>query len=105
MPTGRLGAVDLSANTNTQVYVVPDGKIASLNVNICNRSGNPATVRLAVSQTTSPSGAEWIEYDTVLPAKTPLERTGLVLAAGQRVIAFSNIAAVSVQAFGFEESA
>lgn len=104
MPSGRLGAVDLTANTNVKVYEAPSGKLAVLNVNLCNRTAGNATVRLAVASTDSPSGAEWIEYGAVLKPSGVLERTGIVLDAGRRIVAWSNVGSVSVVCTGYEES-
>lgn len=105
MPSGRLGAADISPNTNTTVYTVPTGKVAMLSVSICNRGAVEASVRLAISTTGTPSGAEWLEYGAKVPAGTPLERTGIVLDAGKMVVAHSTVGSVNVVAYGVEEDA
>lgn len=104
MATGRLGAADLSATTNTTIYTVPSSTMTGLNVNICNRGASAVTVRLAVAATDTPSASEWIEYDVSLPANGVLERTGIMLAATQRIVAYASAATVSVVAWGVEEA-
>lgn len=103
MASGRLGAVDLAATTNTTVYTVPASKTASFSVNICNRNTSSVTVRLALSATGTPGVTEWIEYDAVIPGNGVLERTGLMLDTGKLVVAYSSTANVSVVAYGVEE--
>jgi len=103
MASGRLGAVDLAATTNTTVYTVPASKTASFSVNICNRNASAVTVRLALAATGTPSAAEWIEYDVNLPGNGVLERTGLMLDTGKLVVAYASAANVSVVAYGVEE--
>ena len=44
----RLGAVGVTANTDTQLYQVPVGKVAVINlINICNQGESAATYRIA----------------------------------------------------------
>lgn len=103
MASGRLGAVDLAATTNTTVYTVPSAKTASFSVNICNRNASAVTVRLALAATGTPGAAEWIEYDAVIPGNGVLERTGLMLDTGKLVVAYASAANVSVVTYGVEE--
>jgi len=105
MASGRLGAVDLSATTNTTVYTVPASTLCSFSVSICCRSIAGATIRLALSETDTPSAAEWIEYETSMNVNQVLERTGLVLDAGKKLVAYSSAANVNVVVFGIEEAA
>lgn len=105
MPTGRVGAAALAATTSTTVYTVPASTIAAVNINICNRGTAAATVRLALAAADTPTTAEWIEYDCSVPANGVLERTGIVLAAGQKVVAYASTADVTATVYGMEESA
>ena len=110
MASGRLGTANLSATTVTDVYTVPAGKVATFNLGITNRNSTQVTVRVALSDTTVTQATdEYIEYDTPIAAAgaqgSVLERTKLVLAAGQILTVYSSAANVSAVCWGFEETA
>ena len=104
MATGRLGAQDLAAATNTTLYTCPSDTFAVVSVSLCNRSNQACNVRMAISTSATPGNAEWIEYDTELLGKGVLERTGIVMDAGKLLVVYSNAAGVSAVAFGLETS-
>jgi len=104
MANGVLGRVSLASTTLTTVYTVPVGTLTYANVNIANRTGASAAVRIAIAQTAAaPLDAEYIEYDSFLAPNGILERTGLVLDAGWSIVVYSDKANVSVQAYGIEQ--
>lgn len=103
MPSGRLGAADLLAATDTALYTVPAGKTATLNVSLCNRGTAAVKVRLALAAAAAPTNAEYLEYDVSIPANGVLERSGIVADAGKIIVVRSDVATVSAVAFGFEE--
>lgn len=103
MPSGVLGQAALAAATNTTVYTVPTGMVASFNVNVLNRGANAATVRMAIASTATPTDAEWIEFDASVPANGVLERTGIVAQAAERVVVQASTANISVNVYGYEE--
>ncbi|MCG7904413.1 MAG: hypothetical protein JAY60_18550 [Candidatus Thiodiazotropha weberae] len=107
MATGRIGAVDLAAATYNIVATATSGTVTVANVNICNRNSASVRVRLAIEDGSSgtPADEDFIEYDYNLAGNGVLERTGLVLAAGHSIVAYSDTANVSVQAWAIEESA
>ena len=105
MATGRLGANDIPATTDTTVYTCPASTFAVVTVSLCNRNASTARdIRVAVSTSGTPSNAEWLEYDASLLAKGVLERTGLVLAAGQRIVVYASATDVSAVVYGIETS-
>jgi len=103
MASGRLGAADLSATTNTTVYTVPANKTASVTITVCCRSTVGTAIRLALSATGTPIAGEWLEYDTVLGYSGIIEHSGIVLAATQNVVAYSTNSSVNVIVVGVEE--
>jgi len=102
MATGILGSANLTAATNTTLYTCPTTTFAVVTVSICNRSNSSITARLAMSATTSPGLAEWIEYDTEILPKGVLERTGLVLDAGKNLVVYASTGNTSAMAYGIE---
>jgi len=105
----RLAAQNLTAGVVTELYVVPAATRVVLTANLCNRAATLPKVRLAVTDGAVPTDADWIEYDTPLPAAgssegSVIERTGLALAAGQKIFARADIAGVSAVLYGVKEA-
>jgi hypothetical protein len=104
MATGILGQAALNAAENTTVYIVPATTFTVFSVSVCNRGTTTATIRMAIAAATTPTNAEYIEFDTQISANGVLERTGLMANAAKRVVVYANTANVSVSAFGIETS-
>lgn len=106
MSTGLLGSQNLAATTDTTVYTVPAGLNTTLKVFICNRNGSAVTVRLATGLTadTTVSTTNAIEWDVPVPANGIVERGNIILGPGEKIIARSNTANVSVVACGYSAS-
>lgn len=103
MPSGILGQSAPAATTNTTVYTVPAGKVATFNVSIVNRGSSVVSARLAIASTASPATSEWIEYGAAIPSSGVLERTGIVANAGENVVVYASSADLSVSVYGYEE--
>ena len=105
MATGRLGVNDVPATTNTTVYTCPSSTFAVVTLSLCNRNATTARdIRVAVATSDTPSNAEYLEYDASLLAKGVLERTGIVLAATQRIVVYASATDVTAVVYGIETS-
>lgn len=104
MASGNLGKAALAENTETDIYTVPAGSVATVNVNLCNRTNGAIAVRVA-ARTGALGDADYIEYDTKVPANGVLERTGIVMSAGEVLVVSAAAGGISVRAHGFEEAA
>jgi hypothetical protein len=105
MATGRLGANDIAATTDTTVYTCPVTTFAVVTVSLCNRNASSSrSIRVAIASSATPTNAEYIEYDAELLAKGVLERTGIVMAAGQRIVVYASATDVSAVVYGIETS-
>ena len=101
---GRLGALDVTATTAQEPYVVPSSKHATGTINVCNRGSSAGTVRIAhMDATGTVANEDYIEYETTVPAYGTLERSGIVMAASSVLEVYASSADFSVQVWGFEE--
>ena len=106
MASGILGQTAPSASTDTTVYTVPASTLAVVNINVLNRSGaNPVDVRIALATGGTPSNSEYIEYDVTVPAKGVVERTGVALNDGKKVVVYCSTGDTSVSVYGIEQAA
>ena len=101
MASGTLGQASLAAATNTTVYTAA-ATPTTFNVSMTNSSGFPVAVNLAVAAAATPAASEYLEYQTVIPGNSVLERGGLVATSGKLIVAYANNTGVSVNVYGYE---
>jgi len=104
MATGRLGSSALAAGTLTTVYTCPADTFAVVAVNFLNRGNAMQAFRLAIADAATPLNGEYIEYDVEVNPKGVLERTGLVLSAAQKIVAYASGSTASCVVYGIETS-
>ena len=92
----------IAANADTKIYTCPSGA-ASINFNVVNRGQGEAVVNVAITQAASPTAADYIEYGVTIPGGGILERSALVVGAGDQFFVRSNVAGCTVRVYGFEE--
>jgi len=101
--SGLLGKANLAANTDTSLYTVPADTVATVNLNLCNRSATAVSVRVAV-HTDTLTNADYLEYDSLIPPRGLLERTGLAMSSGETLTVHANGEGISARTHGFEEN-
>ena len=101
---GRLATADLSAGISSAVYQCPV-QYAVATVAIVNRNINSCKVRIAVGPNQSPDPEDYIEYETEIPGKGHLERTGVSVQAGNYIVVQSDSDAVNCVVWGSEVGA
>ena len=104
MASGKLGSVNLVADTDTLVYTVPAGKVSTVNIRVCNRNASGIAISVAVGSGDSPATTDYIDYEASVPGYGILEETAVVCSAGEKVWIRSTLANVSVRIHGFEEN-
>lgn len=104
MASGILGQSAPAATSLTTIYTVPANNYAVFNVTVANRGTTATTVRLAMAAAATPTTAEYIEYDSSVPGNGVLERTGLVMQAGKRLVVYAGNANLAFSAYGIEQS-
>lgn len=103
MATGILGTpADLAAATNTTVYTVPAETFSVVTINVVNRNAQSRNVRIALASSDTPTDAEFVEYDAELIANGVLEKSGVVIDAGKKVVVYSDSTGVSAMVYGIE---
>lgn len=104
MATGRLSGTDLTTTAATSVYTCPITTFSVVSVSICNRTALAVTVNVALTTTGStPATTDYLEFGSSLSANGVLERTGIVMSAGNQLIVTAGTGnAVSVVVVGIE---
>lgn len=104
MTSGRLAVSNPPTATQTQIYMVPAGTLASINISVVNTSINAEKITIYISDSSSVSNAKILEYMTTISGNGGvLEREGLLLTEGERVIVVCSSNVFSIRIHGFED--
>ena len=107
MPSGILGQTNLTTTgTWVNVYTVPAGKVATVNILALNNTTGTSKLSLALStQASTPTLAEYIENNLNVGGSEVLERGGIVMEAGRKIFVYSVTASpsYSITITGYEE--
>jgi hypothetical protein len=107
MASGRLAKSNPVADTITTIYTCPAGFYSVVTIALLNYTDSATTFKLSVveSANATPVVSDYLEYDTVLSSKNVIERTGLVLGAGQKLVISSPTSGCIVNVYGIETQA
>jgi hypothetical protein len=99
---GRLGTPQILATTDlTEIYEIGAGFFGIVNVSITNRTDSDLSIKLATSDSSTPEPAEYIEWNTVIIPRGVLERTGIILQAGRKIlVSCDTLDSVAVTVYG-----
>lgn len=103
--SGRLGAGSMAANTWTQIYECPLNKqYASIKIHVINRDSNPAYIDIALSAQdgTFVTNDEYLEYQTMITRAGSIERSGIVVSNGTKVMCRADNAQCTAIVHGIE---
>lgn len=106
MPRGRLAKALLDPDVDTVVYECPSKRLSSISVNVCNPNNFIVKINLAIVDGSEavPLANDYLEKNTKMYAEEVLERTGLVLNTGQKIVARAiQDSGIIVNVYGFEE--
>lgn len=93
MSNGVLGTWNLYAGVPQAIYVNNYSKVAMVAVSILNRHNIESRISIALSTSaTTPTNAEYLEYEAILAPKGVLERSGIAVSPGQYIVVESSLA-------------
>jgi hypothetical protein len=100
--SGRYGKSVSIENQNVTICTMPE--LATVNIEIVNCSANPVIIKLAISETDTPSAADYIEHNVELPGSGVLIRSAEVLNENEKVIVHATNSDCSVRVHGITGS-
>ena len=110
--TGRLAALDCTAGALRDIYTVPVSRVADVNITVVNRTNFSTSIRIAHIKNGVAAGVtskDYLLYDFPTSALiinyAPIEKSGVLMQAGDTIAVSSNSRDVSVQINGIEEDA
>lgn len=108
---GNLGSASPAAATAAALYAggaVPSGRKATGTLTVCNTNASDVTIRFAIVPTGGIGAVatkDYREYDTTLPARGVLEKSGIPLTAAAALLVYASTTGVAFNFDGIEEDA
>jgi len=96
----RLASVSCTPGGETTAYFNGTAQAFIVSVNVCNIGNQACTFRMALTDEIVATNDSWIEYETEMMGHGVLEREGIVISPGQRIIVRSNTSLCSVNVWG-----
>ena len=106
MSTGRLGALDLAAVTETLLYAPAGGERTAIKVMFVNRNpGTSARVRVVLRPGAGPTvNADYLAFDEIVPVSESRVSAVFDVENPQEVLVESDVTGVTAQANGLERA-
>lgn len=102
--TGRLAALNITvAGTDQQLYAANATYTTSATLSICNRNASVVTVRVALTNATNVTDADYLTFDIPVMDKETHVIAGIVIGPGQYLYVRSSQTAVNFVLNGYEE--
>lgn len=102
MASGLLAKQSIPAGTSRLNYAVPVNCVATLNINLANRTASSISVQLHIGTDQTGSNDDFVQQFTI-PAHGARERTGIAASAGEGVIVTASADGITARVHGFEE--
>ncbi len=100
---GVLGTWNLYAGVPQAIYVNNYDKVAMIAVSVLNRHNIDSRISIALSTSaTTPTNAEYLEYEAIVGPKGVLERTGIAVSPGQYIVVESELAENNAVCWGVQ---
>jgi hypothetical protein len=102
---GRLGATAAASGSNTLLYQVSSGSVATVTITVCNQNSTGVDFNLALSPSGSsePVVADYLEYRHELLGYDAMEKSGVVLGQEDQLYVWSSNVSCSFVAHGIQE--
>jgi len=91
-------------STLTSYYTCPANTTAFVSINISNRTTGTVTTNINLSTNGSENLGGYIEFTSSIAANQALEKTGVVLSAGQQILISASSTSTTYVIFGYERA-
>jgi len=103
MASGILAKGELTGSL-TSVYTCPANTTAFISINVANRTAGTVTTSINLSTTAGENLGGYIEFSSPIAANQAMEKSGVVLSAGQRILITASSTSTTYVIFGYERT-